>query len=93
VKLVTTKFKSGGLHGKQYWQLGILGTISVFSFRHRETKCINLKILITSFRAQDVMDIIVDFIFINIIIIIIIIIFIVIFIIIIITKLAIFQAT
>ena len=38
MKLVTTKFKSGGLYEKHVWQLGILGTISAFAFRHRETK-------------------------------------------------------
>jgi len=41
-----------------WWQLGILGTISVFVYRHRETKCVNLKILITSFRAHDMFQII-----------------------------------
>ena len=42
MKLVTTKFKSGGGGGgymrSMQWQLGILGTISAFAFRHRETK-------------------------------------------------------
>ena len=35
MKFVINKFKSGGLHEKQ---LGILGTISAFAYRHRETK-------------------------------------------------------
>ena len=93
MKLVTTKFTYGGLHEKQYWQLGILGTISAFAFRHREPNCVNLKIIITSFRAQGGLEIIVDFVchIINIIIIIIIII-IVIFIIINI-KLAVFMSS
>ena len=34
IKLVTTEFKSGGLHEKH----GILGTISAFAYRHRETE-------------------------------------------------------
>ena len=38
MKLVTTKFKSGGLHEKHVVQLGMLGSISEFAFRHRETK-------------------------------------------------------
>ena len=38
MKLVTTKFKSGGLHEKHVVALGILGTISEFAFRHRQTK-------------------------------------------------------
>ena len=38
MKLVTNKFKSGGLHEKHVVELGILGTISAFAYRHRETK-------------------------------------------------------
>jgi len=38
MKLFATKFKSGELHEKLVWQLGILGTISAFDFGHRETK-------------------------------------------------------
>jgi len=38
MKLVTTRFTSGGLHEKHVVQLGILGTISAFAYRHRETK-------------------------------------------------------
>jgi hypothetical protein len=36
--LVTTKFKSGGLHEKHVVALGKLGTTSAFAFRPRETK-------------------------------------------------------
>jgi preprotein translocase subunit SecG len=36
--LVTTKFKSGGLHEKHVVALGKLGTTSAFAFRHRENK-------------------------------------------------------
>ena len=46
MKLFTTKFKPGGLHEKQ---LGILGNISAFAFRHRETK----KSLCRDGRSQD----------------------------------------
>ena len=35
-----------------YWQLGILGTISAFAFRHRETK----KNLCRGERSQDLPD-------------------------------------
>jgi hypothetical protein len=38
VTLITTKFKSGGLHEKHVVALGNLGTTSAFAFRHRETK-------------------------------------------------------
>ena len=38
MKLVTTKFKLGGLHKKHVVAIGILGTISAFALRHRETK-------------------------------------------------------
>jgi hypothetical protein len=41
MKLVNDKFrfKSGGLHEKHVvWQLGILGAILTFAYRHRETK-------------------------------------------------------
>jgi len=38
MKLVTNKLKSGGLHEKQLVALGILGTISAFAYRHKETK-------------------------------------------------------
>jgi hypothetical protein len=38
MKLITTKFKSGGLHEKNLVALGKLGTTSAFAFRHRETK-------------------------------------------------------
>jgi hypothetical protein len=38
MKLVTTKFKSGGLHEKHVVALGKLGTTSVFVFRLRETR-------------------------------------------------------
>ena len=38
MKLVTTIFKSGGLHEKHAVATGTLGTISAFAFRHRETK-------------------------------------------------------
>ena len=47
--MVTTKFKSGGLHEKHVVATGILGTISAFAFRHRETK----KILCRDDRSQD----------------------------------------
>jgi len=82
-----------------------LGTISAFAFRHRETKCVNLKIFITSFRPQDGLELIVDFMcHINIIIIIIIsssssiiiviiIIVVVVIIIIIVIKLAVFMSS
>jgi hypothetical protein len=36
--LITTKFKSGGLHEKHVVALGNLGTTSAFAFRPRETK-------------------------------------------------------
>jgi hypothetical protein len=36
--LITTKFKSGGLHEKHVAALGNLGTTSAFAFRPRETK-------------------------------------------------------
>ena len=37
--LVTNKFKSGGLYEKHgEGQLGILGNISPFAYRHKETK-------------------------------------------------------
>jgi hypothetical protein len=41
MKLVTTKFRSVGLHEKHVVALGKLGTTSAFAFRPRETK-INL---------------------------------------------------
>ena len=55
MKMVTTKFKLGGLHEKHVvatWNLGNhLGTISAFAFayRHRETK----KNLCRGGRSQD----------------------------------------
>ena len=50
MKLVTTRFKSGGLHEKHVvatWNVG--GTISAFAYRHRETK----KNLCRGGRSQD----------------------------------------
>ena len=38
MKLVTNKFKSEGLHEKHVVATLILGTISAFAYRHRETK-------------------------------------------------------
>jgi len=38
MKLVTDKFKSGGLHEKHVVATWNLGTISAFVFRHRETE-------------------------------------------------------
>jgi len=38
MKLVNTKFKAGGLHEKHETVTGMLGTISAFAVRHRETK-------------------------------------------------------
>ena len=38
MKLVNTEFKSGGLHEKHVVATWILGTISSFAYRHRETK-------------------------------------------------------
>jgi len=38
MKLVTNKFKSGGLHEKQVVATWNLGTISAFAFRHRENQ-------------------------------------------------------
>ena len=38
MKLVTTNFKAGGLNEKYVVAIGIMGTISAFAFRHRETK-------------------------------------------------------
>jgi len=49
MKLVTNKFKSGGLHEKHVVELGILGTISAFAYRHRETK----KNMCRGVRSQD----------------------------------------
>jgi hypothetical protein len=46
MKSVTTKFRSGGLHEKQ---LGMLGTVSAFAYRHRETE----KNLCRGGRSQD----------------------------------------
>jgi hypothetical protein len=36
--VITTKFKSGGLHEKHVVALGNLGTTSAFAFRPRESK-------------------------------------------------------
>ena len=49
MKLVTTKFKSGGPHEMHVVQLGMLGTISAFAYRHRKTK----KNLCRGGRSQD----------------------------------------
>ena len=49
MKWVTTKFKSGELHEKHVVAIGILGTISAFAFRYRETK----KNLCRDGRSQD----------------------------------------
>jgi hypothetical protein len=49
MKLVTTKFKSGGLHEKHVVSTCKLGTISAFAYRHRETK----KNLCQDGRSQD----------------------------------------
>jgi len=38
MKLVTIKFKFGGLHEKHVVATWIFGTISAFAYRHRETK-------------------------------------------------------
>ena len=38
MKLVTTKFKPGGLHDKHVVATWNVGNISAFAFRHRETK-------------------------------------------------------
>jgi len=38
MKLVTTKYMSGGLHEKHVVATWNLGTISAFAFGHRETK-------------------------------------------------------
>ena len=38
MKLVNNKFRSGGIHEKHVVALGMLGTISAFAYRHRETK-------------------------------------------------------
>ena len=38
MKLVTNKFKSGGLHEKHEMATVMLGTNSAFAYRHRETK-------------------------------------------------------
>jgi len=38
MKLVTTKFKSGGLHEKHAVATWNLGTISAFAFRHKGGK-------------------------------------------------------
>jgi len=38
MKLVTTGFKSGGLHEKHVVATWNMGTISAFAYRHRETK-------------------------------------------------------
>ena len=46
MKSVTTEFESGGLHEKQ---LRMLGTVSAFAYRHRETK----KNLCRGGRSQD----------------------------------------
>jgi len=46
------KFKSGGLHEKHAVATGVLGTISAFAFRHRETK----KNLCRSGWSQDLPD-------------------------------------
>jgi len=42
MKLVTTKFKSGGLHEKHVVATWNLGTILALAFRHREIKKKNL---------------------------------------------------
>ena len=50
MKLVTTKFNSGGLHEKHVvatWNVG--NRLSAFAYRHRETK----KILCRGGRSQD----------------------------------------
>jgi len=50
MKLVTTEFKSGGLHEKHVvatWSLG--NRLSAFAYRHRETK----KNLCRDARSQD----------------------------------------
>jgi len=49
MKLVTNKFKSGGLHEKHVVALGILGTVSAFAYRHREA----MKNLCRGGRSQD----------------------------------------
>ena len=49
MKLVSNKFKSGGLHEKHVVGTGILGTSSEFAYRHRETK----KNLCRGGRSQD----------------------------------------
>ena len=49
MKLVTTEFKSEGLHEKHVVATGVLGTISAFAFRHREAK----KNLCRGGRSQD----------------------------------------
>jgi len=49
MKLVTTKFNSGGLHEKHVVATWNIGTISGFAFGHRETK----KNLFRDGRSQD----------------------------------------
>ena len=41
MKLVTAEFKSGGLHEKHVVATWMLGTISAFAFRRRETNNYN----------------------------------------------------
>jgi len=49
MKLVTTRFKSGGLYEKHVVATWNCGTISAFAYRHRETK----KNLSRGGRSQD----------------------------------------
>jgi hypothetical protein len=50
--MYTNKFKSGELYEKHAVATGVLGTISAFAFRHRETK----KHLCRGGRSQDLPD-------------------------------------
>jgi len=50
MKLVTTKFKSGGLHEKHVVATWNLETVSAYAYRHRETK----KNLCRGGRSQDI---------------------------------------
>jgi len=42
MKLVTNKFKSGGLHEKHEWQLGILGTIMLTDTGKPRKTCVEM---------------------------------------------------
>ena len=54
MKLLTTKFKSGGLHEKHVVATWNLGTVSAFAFRHRETEIsIELTFLLMAFFCKN----------------------------------------